>query len=269
MGDRAGARDDLKAASDQNGRLAPDALDALGRVSLAEGKPAEAEAYHRMALAQRPAFLDARLNLAIALLKKDDAASAERELREVIKARPRDAKAWTTLGTALVRLERLVEAKASYERALDIDDKDATAHYDYALCAERFGNFIYAIQEYESTIKLEPSHWKALANLSRLYRESGRGPKALEFIDRAIAIRPDVADLHLHRANTLAALRRDQDARLSLEMFVKLATPGDPRLPAAKRAIDEGLPAPSPGSGRVESPKPQAPQPQPNAPEFR
>jgi tetratricopeptide (TPR) repeat protein len=212
------------------------ALDALGEVAIREGRYAEAEKYLRDAL--KSGSLDARLYLGVALWAQEKAQPAADELKTYLEKNPRSSDGWKTLGAVLVRLDQLQDAKQAYEKAIAINDKDADTLYNYALCAERFGNFLFAIQEYERVVQLDPNQWKALQNLGRLYRNAGREEKALEYFKRAIVIRPNEAELYLHEANSLVALKKDAEARYALEKFVKLAPPTDPRVAQARRAID-------------------------------
>ncbi len=214
----------------------PQALDALGEIAIREGRYADAEKYLRDAL--KSGSLDARLYLGVALWAQEKAQPAADELKTYLEKNPRSSDGWKTLGAVLVRLDQLQDAKQAYEKAIAINDKDADTLYNYALCAERFGNFLFAIQEYERVVQLDPNQWKALQNLGRLYRNAGREEKALEYFKRAIAIRPAEPELYLHEANSLVALHKDGEARYALEKFVKLAPPTDLRVPQARRAID-------------------------------
>lgn len=240
-----GARRELEALSGEDSPVRAKALDALGQLATRGRRFPDAEKLYRRALEADPSFDEPRLHLGVSLYTSGANDRAEAELRPYVEKHPRSADAWKTLGGALARLDRLPEAKLAYEKALAENDKDVTALYNYALCAERFGNFLFAMQEYERVVQLDPNHWKALANVGRLYHRAGRDEKALEYFNRALALQPNEADLHLHKANALAALRKDQEAREELTSFVKLAPQGDKRVPEAQRALQAGELAPA------------------------
>jgi tetratricopeptide (TPR) repeat protein len=231
------AKPELEKLVGDDSPVRAEALDALGKVAIKEGRFADAEKNLRDAIKARPALDEAHLYLGVALWQQGNARGAEDELRGYLEKNPRSAEGWKTLGAVYVKLDQLQEAKKSYEAALRIDDKDPDTHYDYALCAERFGNFLFAIGEYENVVKIQPNQWKALTNLGRLYRNAGRYDDALKYFERAIALRPNEPDLQLHKANVLIQLKRDQDARTALQEFVRLAPTSDPRVAQVNQVL--------------------------------
>jgi tetratricopeptide (TPR) repeat protein len=232
-----GARKELEALSGEDSPARARALDTLATVVSHGPKPADAERLYRRALDADPSLVEVRLHLGVLLYATGQNDKAEVELRAYLEKNPKSADAWKTLGAALVRLDRLPEAKAAYERALAENDKDVTTLYNYALCAERFGNFLFAIQEYERVVQLDAKHWKALQNLGLLYRHAGRYEKALEYFTKAIAVQPANADLHLQRANALRDLNREAEELGELQEFVRLAPAGDKRADEVRRSI--------------------------------
>jgi tetratricopeptide (TPR) repeat protein len=229
---------DLEQLAESDCPVRGKALDALGVIAAGQRRYADAEKLYRRALEADPGLDEARLHLGVALHQANANEKAEAELRTYLEKHPKSADAWKTLGAALVRLDRLPEAKVAYEKALAENDKDPTTLYNYALCAERFGNFLFAIQEYERVVQLDANHWKSLENLGRLYRRAGRDEKALDYFEKALKIQPGEPDLHLHRANALAQLHRDSDARDELREFLRLAPKGDKRIADAQHALD-------------------------------
>jgi tetratricopeptide (TPR) repeat protein len=231
------ARTTLLELASEDTRVKVEALDSLASLALRDGKPQDAVKLARKALEANPDFDQARLQLGVALYASDDAPGAEKELRAFLAKQPASFEGWKSLGACYVRMDQLSEAKRAYEKALDLNKKDASTLYNYALCAERFGNFLFAIQEYEHVIALDPNHWRALENIGRLYHRALRAEKALEYFDRALKVEPGNANLHLERANVLVTLKRTPEAKLELKEFVRLA-PVDPRAEQARKAID-------------------------------
>ncbi|MBI3723177.1 tetratricopeptide repeat protein [bacterium] len=232
------AKKELEKIAGEESPLRADSLQMLGDVALSTGQISEAEGFYQRALAANPELDGARLSLGVAFYTRGDNEKAEKELNLYLKKHPKSSEGWHTLGAALARLVRLKEAKSAYERALAEDDKDAELHYDYALCAERFGNFNFAIPEYERVLKIDAKHWKALSNLARLYHVAGRDTTALDLVDKSIAIQPGWANSHLLRGNVLVALGRKAEARAALEQFLKMATPGDKKIDDVRKALE-------------------------------
>ena len=81
--------------------------------------------------------------------------------------------------------EKYPEALLTYGRAVQIDSRLAAAHYGIAKCHLKMGNWLFAFQELQRTIDLEPSNWAAHLDLSQLYLSGGR---ALEARDEAKSI---------------------------------------------------------------------------------
>lgn len=163
-------------------------------------------------------------------------------LEAATSAHPDNPRAWLALGIAYSKLSEkrpnvLYKAKKAYETALALRS-DWHGHFNYALCAERFGNFPVAILHYEKAINADPKAWPAYANLARLYEQASRPKRALAFLEEALKAAPDAADIHLHRAHLLASMERDQEARASLRRFVELAPRDDERLEEIRKGLE-------------------------------
>jgi serine/threonine-protein kinase len=213
-----------------------DSSDAAGLKALAAGRYPEAEKSFKDALEANAGLDDARLHLAIARYLLHDVAQAEEMLEAYLAKHPTSLDALNALGAVLVRGGRLAEAKRTLEKASAANDKDPTTLYNYALCAERFGNWVLASAEYERVLALDAGHWRALDGLARIH--FGAQPaKALGYLDRALESRRDEPRLHFHRAAVLAGLGRDADARAEVESFLSLAPGEDPRIADARKFL--------------------------------
>lgn len=237
VGDRQGARADYQALVDQDGVYAPRALDGMGVLSRVEGKAEEAVALHRRALERSPAFVEARVNLGVALLDLGRDDEARKELDDAVKAQPRSARGWQALGVARARAGMLHEAKLAYESAIKLNGEDWATRYDYALCAEQFGNFLFAMREYERAIALNPAAWQPYANLSRLYLRGGQRQKAIDILERGLRASPRQLDLTFALAHAFALEGRDDEARAALRQFIAHAPQGDPRVATARKGL--------------------------------
>ena len=92
----------------------------LGTLLLEEGRPAEAEAHFRQALALQPRAADVSSNLGGALLAQGRFAEAIPPLQQAIKLQPDSAQAHNNLGSALIRQGRMDEALAHFRRAVEL-----------------------------------------------------------------------------------------------------------------------------------------------------
>jgi tetratricopeptide (TPR) repeat protein len=96
----------------------------------------------------------------------------------------------------------------------------------------RAGRFDEAADIIAGTLDRYPRDEVALRLLSAAQMLRGRIADALEAIDRALSIAPDIAEYHLHRANLLYRLGRLDEAA---EAFGRAAAL-DPSNPDAKRS---------------------------------
>jgi 4-amino-4-deoxy-L-arabinose transferase-like glycosyltransferase len=93
----------------------------LGVTLEAAGELAPAEAAYRAAVADNPAFTEARVNLGAMLARAGDLAGAVRQETAALAVKPDDPTAHTDLANALMQEDRLDEAEAHYEAALRAD----------------------------------------------------------------------------------------------------------------------------------------------------
>ena len=131
--------------------------DNLGRELAAAGKLDEAVEQFGLALSAQPSYLDARMNMAIALLKTGQAEAALSELRTAEKLFPSNALVQCDLGLALASAGRRDEAA----------------------------------QHLESAVALQPNLAKARMALGFLLLEQSRPAEALPHLEAAARLAPD------------------------------------------------------------------------------
>ena len=97
------------------------------------------------------------------------------------------------------------------------------ALYAAALKDHDAGRFQAAEQGYNQVLALDPRHYESLHMLGMLAGQVGRHDLSLDFTDRALAIRADVAEAHVNRGVALANLDRDDDAAASFHKALDLS----------------------------------------------
>lgn len=164
--------------------------DALRRCEalLAAGRPADASLAAREALAANPASVPARLLLGLALLFDERGAEAAVELAEVLRHEPRQRLARCALIRALLHEQRADEALA---RADEPDLLDAGTEFGGVL-----GDFAAAgawrqrAHLLEARVRRHPHDYASLLALAEASHTNGALGAAVQWSERALALRP-------------------------------------------------------------------------------
>ncbi|WP_196801321.1 tetratricopeptide repeat protein [Bordetella sp. FB-8] len=150
------------------------------------GRPREAMAALRMAVALAPTHAQAHLNLADLLRESGDADQvAEAHYRQAIAAAPALAAAHYGLGIVLYQQDRLQEAGDSFAQAVNCREDFVQALYNLALVSRRLHRPTEAMAHYRRVLEIDPEHVHARINLSALLQEEGFEAEAREQCDQA------------------------------------------------------------------------------------
>src|SRR5262245_23958855 len=103
------------------------------------GHPLEAMQVFQRAVATDPASVNARRNLAKALLNEDRLDAAESETTELLRLKDDDAVGHDLKGRVLASRGELLRARAEFERAVQLDPGDQQAREDLALVLRALG----------------------------------------------------------------------------------------------------------------------------------
>jgi len=101
---------------------------------------------------------------------RGDQASAERAFREAIRLQPDLAEARANLGNLLAARREYREAAFHYQRAVAADSGNAEMHYRYGLVLMLIGDARGAIEELQTTVKLDPKRADAREDLKELLK---------------------------------------------------------------------------------------------------
>jgi predicted O-linked N-acetylglucosamine transferase (SPINDLY family) len=201
----------------------------LGEAYRALGKPAEAEACYRRALALNPRHPAACGNLAHLLRDQGQPDLAMACYRQALELRPDDVESWNNLGNLLRAAAQFQEAIACYQRALRLAPGLAEAHNNLGNALLDLGAWEQAAAEYRQAIELKPDYAEAHNNLGAAWYNMGRADLGLACYERALELRPDDASAHSNYLNALQyrpgltpgellAAHREYDRRHSLPL---------------------------------------------------
>lgn len=206
----------------------PELVNNLGVMLKECGQYDEAASAFGRALALKPDYVDAEFNLANAL------AAAGRDLESIaaycraIELAPHLPEQHWALAVLLERIGRLEESLASLRRALDLKPEFADALYLMDRVLEKLGRHEDAQDAYLRAIELAPdvSVLKDDQVITRVNRPAFE--QAVVRLQRALAIKPDLAGGHLVLAGALRRLDRLADAEAAYRRAIELA-PHDAR----------------------------------------
>jgi tetratricopeptide (TPR) repeat protein len=191
--------------SDRRSRYPEDvnALNSLGFIFWREGELDAAEREFRAAVAVKPEFAIAHLNIARVLMDRGDYDGAVSKLREALELSPtREMHRTVSTQLGLVHLLR----KLAHEPHLSV------RHRDLGIAWYNVGEILRAVRAYRRAIELAPDDGGALYNLARIYERHG-------LLDEAWAVYQRLAEMFPHESAVtgaqaqLAALVNDPAAR--------------------------------------------------------
>jgi tetratricopeptide (TPR) repeat protein len=154
-------------------RFSPDALapkqiaqanlEQQARLAFKEGRYAEAEALWRKVVAEQPNSAEAFYQLGFSLHLQEEIGSAIAAYRQAIALNPNYDAPHMNLGLALIELQQLDEAIPSFERVLALPDQPETpasthtlAHYNLAIIHKRQNRPDMALQAVDAALKITP-----------------------------------------------------------------------------------------------------------------
>jgi arylsulfatase A-like enzyme/Flp pilus assembly protein TadD len=152
-------------------------------------------------------------------LDRGDLAKAEQVFGEALAADPRVAQAKNALAVIAYRRGRLEEAERLSKEAIAMKADVRLARYNLALIAEQRGDQAAAERLYLEELKAHPDSHLAAFNLSRLYASTFQRDLEVDALRQSIEGNPRFAEGHLFLAKAL--LDRGQDFTEAISMAHK------------------------------------------------
>lgn len=114
------------------------------------------------------------------------------------------------------------KARVEFRNALQIEPNDADARFMHGQSLERLGNLREAAGMYQAAIDADTNHFKARANLARMFVFAGAPERALEYVEPGLIASPADPDLLTSRAAARIQMKDVEggveDARKALEI---------------------------------------------------
>jgi tetratricopeptide (TPR) repeat protein len=135
---------------------------------------------------------------------------------KAVQLKPDKAELWTGLGKALVDLERRAEALLSFQHALTLNPRNWDAAHESGTLFYRMGQREEALAHFKLCAELTPNdvadNATTFNNIGNVLQSLGRSEEALQWLDRALDLRPDFVEALSNKAIALGQLRRFDEA---------------------------------------------------------
>lgn len=125
----------------------------------------------------------------------DDLVNGLSEARKYVKDYPRSAQGWCVLGWAYLKSDELSYANECFDRSLSIDPRFDNAHVGKGAMYRKSGDLQSARASYRKAISIVPKNPEAFSSLSAIEILEGNDQKAVEYGERAWALRKDLATI--------------------------------------------------------------------------
>jgi tetratricopeptide (TPR) repeat protein len=196
----------------------------LGEACRAEGRYGDAIYRYQQSLRIRPNETRALKALAWSFYKIRYYAEALNNSQKLMAADGKDVQASAITARILVKLRRFEEALNIVQSAMKKADKETmpflrSIEGDVYLAT---GNPGKAAESYGSALREAPLTASALYGMARIVNQNGQKDKSADFLERAIRVRPEMAEAHYLLGEVLEA-SDPAKSRKHFEIFSRLA----------------------------------------------
>jgi tetratricopeptide (TPR) repeat protein len=199
-----------------------DALQLLGAIAAATGRPELALAFFDRALAIKADCAKVFYNRGSVFRDLNRPEDALLSYERAIAIEPDYAEAHNNRGLVLMELNRLDDALTSFNDAIALVPDYARAHDHRGLVLSKLGRFVEALSCHTHAASLTPNHATTHLNRGNVLLAMKRFDEALASYDRAIELRPDFAEAHNNRGYPLKELNRIEDALTSYNYAITI-----------------------------------------------
>jgi tetratricopeptide (TPR) repeat protein len=164
-------------------------------LSRTPGRLKDAIAEYEMAVRMKPDLVEARYNLANALLEAGEPVDAIEQLEAAAQLSPNSAAIHNNLGIALSRVPaRAPEAVSEYEAALRLQPDYVEAQYNLGVVLIQIPDRVQdGIGHLEEALRIKPDYLEAHYSLGiALLKVPGRTPDAIAQLEAVLRLRPDL-----------------------------------------------------------------------------
>lgn len=156
----------------------------IGKSQYEKGDFTAAVASFEKAVAQQPTSIDARLNLANALLAAAQPDKVFPQTQQVLGMDPLSGAAHYLAGCAYLRQGKFEDALKSLQQAKDIDKTVNEVSFQLGVAYEGMRNYEDAIKQWRETVEFGPEHPAAYYRLSQVLIRQGETDEAATMLEK-------------------------------------------------------------------------------------
>jgi arylsulfatase A-like enzyme/Tfp pilus assembly protein PilF len=166
-------------------------------------------------------------------------AALERALRDILRLDPRNPQAHLRLGYVLMNGGHCRDAIPHFTAAIDAHVPGADAHLGRAGCEIAAKQTDAARRTLTAALAVEPDNPVVIANLGLLVSDSGHPGDAVAYLQRALAIDPDLHQARFGLAIAFAREGRRSDAAREADELLRRLPPDAPQRDEVQRLLGE------------------------------
>ena len=161
----------------------------------------------------------------------------ERLLREILADEPRNPLANLRLGMLLLESQRCADAAPRFRMAIAARYPSADPHLGLAACQTMAGDLRSAAETLRAADRLEPGNPVVLANLGLMLSDGGSPAQAVDPLQRALTIDPQMHQARFGLAVAFARSGRRSDAAAQAEELLRRLPADAPQRPEIQRLL--------------------------------
>ena len=150
----------------------------------------EAKTAFDAALALEPNYVDARYNLAFALISRDDFKGALPHLKILVGQNPNDGAIQDGWGEALQKTGNLPAALGAFKKAVASDGQNENYRFKFALALIAANRPADAGDQLRALLQINPNNAPALLQLGDLHLKAARWNEAAAVLKRYVELKP-------------------------------------------------------------------------------
>jgi len=155
-------------------------------------------------------------------LDKGELAQARRLYADICRARDDDAHAWLMFGAINGELGNVAVAQNALERAVALDSGNAEAHLALAHLLKRKGQLADALASALRAVQADADFVDGWLFVAAAAGQTGNWPGAKDACNKAMALAPERAEVHVNLGNVLLATGSAQEAEESYRKALAL-----------------------------------------------